>query len=295
MGLTALIACRPGELPESVDGLIHHGWNTLESGSAEELAAVFLGLDHEVNVEKLEGEFEGELSRLTEEQAALAGVSRDASGAVGLFLSRDFDCDMASLVDVLTTVDQGALYPSGYEDYTRSYTTDRDSWDRGEEDFLRWNAQYTSSLIGATYTADVDGLLRRVNGLDADVSPGGTGVIGRLTLTEPADFEEMGQRNQLQLSTRVLLREGAGPDGASLRNMAASGHGGWCDHRRFGRPEPHLRGHVFLGRPYGGALRGANAVSATSGGVDKIETARTQPREAGFLVLGGRRFPVVVT
>ena len=194
VGLTALIACRPGELPESVDGLVHHGWNTLESGSAEELAAVFLGLDHEVNVEKLEGEFEGELSRLTEEQAALAGVSRDASGAVGLFLSRDFDCDMASLVDVLTTVDQGALYPSGYEGYTRSYTTDRDSWDRGEEDFLRWNAQYTSSLIGATYTAEVDGLLRRVNGLDGHISSGGTGVISRLTLKEPADFEGDGPK-----------------------------------------------------------------------------------------------------
>ncbi|MEC7240432.1 MAG: hypothetical protein VXW32_04285 [Myxococcota bacterium] len=181
--------CAPDTLPEDLDGLVHFAWDALDEGSTEDLATAFLGLDQNVGADNLDRVFEGALTELTTEQAQMAGVNRDASVATGLFIARDFECDMPALLEVLTTVDQGELYPDGYETYGRSYTSDREAWDRGSEDFLRWDASYSSSLIGATYSAEVDGLLRRVTGLDPLISADGTGVISRLTLMNPVEFE----------------------------------------------------------------------------------------------------------
>ena len=129
-------------------------------------------------------------NELTQEEAVLAGVDRDATIARGLFIARDFKCDMPTLLDVLTTIEQGDLYPDGYDNYDRSYTSDLEAWNRGEEEFLRWDVTYSSSLIGATYTADVDGLLRRVGGLEPSIAANEAGVVSRLTLMTPADFED---------------------------------------------------------------------------------------------------------
>ena len=190
VAICSSVACAPDSLPEDLDGLVHYAWGALESGSTEELASVFFGLDQDVGADSLESVFEGGLSELSEEQAAMAGVERDASIATGLFIARDFECDMPALLEILSTVEQGELYPDGYDTYGRSYTSDREAWDRGDTDFLRWDASYSSSLIGATYSAEVDGLLRRVTGLDPLISANDTGVVSRLTLREPAEFED---------------------------------------------------------------------------------------------------------
>ena len=79
LALCSSLACAPDSLPEDLDGLVHYAWEALESGSTEELASVFFGLDQNVGADSLESVFEGGLSELSEEQAAMAGVNRDAS------------------------------------------------------------------------------------------------------------------------------------------------------------------------------------------------------------------------
>ena len=186
----ALVACSaPESLPEDLDALVHFGWQNLDEGSSEDLAMAIALMDRAVGAADLEGKYERSLTELSLEEASQVGVNRDPAAAVGLFLARDFVCDMPTLTDIFVTIEQGDLYPEGYDTYDRAYSTDLEAWLSGEEDQLAWDVQYTNSLLGSDYLADVDGLIRRVGGMDPAISVVDSALVSRLTLMEPATFE----------------------------------------------------------------------------------------------------------
>ena len=124
--LLPLLACKKVEpAPADLDELLHRFWAEYETADdAAMLVSISEALDI-VDVQALAEEFEkGTLTDLTEEEAALVGVTdRDPAQAVGLYLLNVFDCTMEELEPVLWEPDQASLYEGVYESYERTFTS----------------------------------------------------------------------------------------------------------------------------------------------------------------------------
>jgi hypothetical protein len=203
--LILLVACKaPEQLPEDLDGLMHYSWANWEDGAAADLAGAVSLLDAAVGGGTLDGVLEGSLTDLSSEEAALVGVDRDPAKAQGLFIARDFECDIARLAQLLVALEQDELYPGNYDLYDRSYTSDFEDWESGAADRLTWEVDYETSLLGSAYSASVHGGLRRIKGLDPELTACDTALLGRFVLPEPAVFED-GSSKALDLNFQLEL------------------------------------------------------------------------------------------
>ena len=203
--MAMMTGCQPPEpLPEDLDGLIHFVWSSWDPGESSALAESIGSLNEAVGADELLSVYKGSLSPLSLEQAQLVGVQEDPSSAQGLFVAREFDCDIARLEEVLIAVEQDELYPDSYDAYSRQYTSSLSDWEADETDRLTWSVEYETSLLGSSYSTQVEGGLRRVQGIQSDVVECDTALIGRFAMTEPAEFET-GSNQELLLNFQVEI------------------------------------------------------------------------------------------
>ncbi|MEQ1501966.1 MAG: hypothetical protein ABMB14_07030 [Myxococcota bacterium] len=202
----AVVGCKKVEpAPAALDDLLHYVWQNYDPGDDPTLAEAVVNLDAAVDGDGLVDAFDGTVSRLTADEAALVGVTdRDPADAPGVFLVNAFDCDPGQLEEVLSYPDQSELYDGVYSAYARTFDASRDAWLAGTADRVDYDIDYTAELLGATYDAHSRGALRRVPELDAEATPFGAFVVQRSYMPHPGAFEgdsnkSMDQDYQLEL------------------------------------------------------------------------------------------------
>ncbi|MEZ4235861.1 MAG: hypothetical protein R3F59_06800 [Myxococcota bacterium] len=177
--------------PAELDALLHWTWARYDEGDDEALAGAVTNLDAAVGGQGLVESFDGSVSRLDREEAALVGVTdRDPGDAAGIFLVDAFACDFDQLQEILSYPGQDELFLDVYDAYARTFEQSRDAWLAGDVDRIDYDIDYTASLLGATYVAAGRGALRRLPDLgDPEVTPFGPAVLQRSYLPAPAAFE----------------------------------------------------------------------------------------------------------
>jgi hypothetical protein len=174
--------------PTALDDLIHFIWDKYDDGLDEELSSSLVNLESAVAPEEFEDVLDGMVSHLSQDQADRVGISFDPAEATGVFMARTIDCDMETLVGILTDPAQDELYVGVYDDYARTYVDDVDAFVSGASDRLSWNNDFKTTVLGASYRSKSTGWLRRVVGTEEQ--PGG--LFARTVLTEPSVFDGNG-------------------------------------------------------------------------------------------------------
>jgi len=189
--LLCIFGCKKVEpAPTDVDGILHWTWSQYGDGTDEALAEGIRNAHDALDADHIDV-LDGTTTSLTPEEAALVGwVDPDIASAQGLFVARSFACTLPALEALLTEQDQAAAYPDTFDSYDRTYTSDLDAYLARETAFVTWDAVYTSSLIGSSYTSHLVSGLRYVPVLDAEQSPHGPVILSRTVMVEPAIFEE---------------------------------------------------------------------------------------------------------
>ncbi len=190
--LLALVACTAVEpAPAELDDPLHWIWQRYDEGSDQELAEGIRNLDAAVDGGAIDEAFDGSVSRLTADEAALVGVTdRDPALAPGVFLVNAFECAFGQLEEILSYQQQEELYDNVYDSYTRQFDTPRGEWLGAPDGTLTYDILYAASLLGASYDAESEGALRRVPDLGEDGLPWGRFIAQRSYMPERAAFEE---------------------------------------------------------------------------------------------------------
>jgi hypothetical protein len=198
--LVAVVACKKVEpAPPGLDEVLHRIWQQYDDPADDELRAAADDLEIAVDGAELEEPFDGTVTRLSADEAALVGVTdRDPAAAAGVFLVNAFDCDPEKLADILSYPDQSALYEGVYSAYARTFDTPREDWLAGDDDRVDYDIVYTASMLGEDYVATSRGALRRVS------SELGPVLMQRSYMPEPGAFagetnKSMSQDYQLEV------------------------------------------------------------------------------------------------
>lgn len=185
--LTACKAVEPA--PTELDDLAHYFWDQFEL-SSEELAPALLNLDAAIGADVTDAHIDGSISDLAADQIALVGKSDlDPSRAAGVFIANVISCPIDAIEQHTYALNQGELHDNTYDSYERAYTSDFDAYTSREVDSLEWESTYAVSGLGVEYTATLDGRLRYLPALDAEVTPYGDALLVRGVLVEPAYIE----------------------------------------------------------------------------------------------------------
>lgn len=174
--------------PTELDDLIHFVWDKYDEGLDEELSSSLINLQAAIDGDTLEDVLDGMVSTLSKEQVEPLGITFDPAEASGVFIARTVDCDMDTLIDVLTAPNQDELYVGVYDDYTRTYLDDADAFVAGESNTLSWSNDFKTTVLGVSYQSKSTGALRRVPATDE----GPAGLFARTVLDEPAVFDGNG-------------------------------------------------------------------------------------------------------
>ena len=195
--LVLLGACKKVEpAPEGLDELFHYGWQNFDSPEDEELAAAVVNLHPAIEGGSLEDTLDGSLSTLSADDIGLVGRDGvDPALAAGMYIARPVACDLDTLARILVAPNQHELYTGVYDAYERAYDGSGEDFASGATDALTWELEYTSSLLGATYTASAVGSLRRVPVIDDELSPHGESIWFRAYAPVPAEFEGDNNKN----------------------------------------------------------------------------------------------------
>lgn len=198
--------------PQELDGLLHWFWRNYEDASDEELAEGAVNLYDAVDADSWEELSEGTVSRLTRDEAAAVGVTdRDPADAPGIFLVNVYQCTLGKLEPILLYKDQDVLYDGVYDRYDREYTSSRADYESRASPTMTWDVEYEATILGSSYTANIEGGLRRVPKLDDEQSPHGPLVLARTHLPRPAVFEGDGDKSQEQdYQLEIYLSRGDG-------------------------------------------------------------------------------------
>ncbi len=190
----ATSGCRKLEpAPKELDRLFPWFFSEIDQAEPEQLAEGFRNLHAAADGDTLDDTQDGTLSRLDNDALGTAEVeSPDLDRAAGVYMLRPLKCSMGQLEKVLYHDDQKELYPDAYETYRRTFVTDKADYVQGAEDLLRWEVEYTATILGKSYSSEVHGTLRRVPVLDAEQSPFGQTLVARAYIPSPAVFEKDG-------------------------------------------------------------------------------------------------------
>lgn len=164
--LLALTACRIDEAPQDLDGAMRAAWTGFEGADEEQAAALVDTLHGLVGGDTLEKDSRGALTPLTVADLADVTLSpgQDPADAPGMLLVNPMACDLDALAALLVDLDQDTLYPGVYLEYERVHDDDPEAFLSGETDRLSWVSDMRVELLGAEYTEQVQGAIRRVEG-----------------------------------------------------------------------------------------------------------------------------------
>jgi len=184
--LSAGSACLPVDpAPDDLDGLAHWLWTNhllADDGQVLEAMASAGGA-----LSDLTSARSGTLNPLATDDVGDVehDETADLTNAQGFFVATQFPCDMAVLDEFLTAPNQDELY-DGYDEYSRSYTSDRAAYLAGDDDTLSWDIDLRITPINAQYHALFRGGMRRVGGDD----PQTRSLLQFTWMPAPAEFED---------------------------------------------------------------------------------------------------------
>lgn len=182
--LLGLAACGVDSAPQDLDGAMHAAWTGFDAVDDDEAAALVDTLHALVGGDTLDEDSRGALSPLVVEE--LADITRspdqDPADAPGMLLVNPMACALDDLAAALIDVDQDTLYPGVYTEYERVHDGDAEAFLAGQTDRLGWVSDMWLEILGAEYTEQVRGDVRRVS------SGARPFLWARLWLTGPAEF-----------------------------------------------------------------------------------------------------------
>lgn len=182
--LLGLVACRVDAAPQDLDGAMHAAWTGFDAMEDDEAAALVDTLHALVGGDTLAQDSRGALSPLVVEE--LAGLTpspdQDPADAPGMLLVNPMACALDDLAAALIDVDQDALYPGVYTEYERVHDGDAEAFLAGQTDRLGWVSDMRLEILGAEYSEQVRGDIRRVS------SGARPFLWARTWLTGPAEF-----------------------------------------------------------------------------------------------------------
>lgn len=179
--------------PKALDRLFPWFFENIDLADDDQLAEGFRNLHKAGDVAALDALVDGSLSDLDGDALGSAEVDDpDTGAAAGVYMLRRLRCSLPQLERVLTHQAQDELYPDAYDTYDRRYTTDRQAYLAQDEALLRWEVDYTATILGKSYASEVIGALRRIPKLDEERSPFGQTLIARAHIPRPAVFEKDG-------------------------------------------------------------------------------------------------------
>lgn len=179
--LALLTGCKVEPAPEDIDGLTRWFWTEYETATDAELAEAIAHLHTALDGGAVGDPRTGELSDLSPDDVAhvTLDAGTDPTIARGFFMAYRFDCTLHALAPILAYQDQNALYQV-YDAYARTYTSDAEAFADGSAATLSWEVSITTTLVGTTYTEQVQGGVR----------DGGDALIARTWMPSPAVFED---------------------------------------------------------------------------------------------------------
>ena len=185
-----LLACKGVEpAPEDLDALGLYFWRHFSDEDPSPLQRGISSLHTTLDIDNLETLLDGSIGSL--EQSDLDALDRshqDASLLSGVFFINKINCSISGIEPNVYALEQDVLHPETYDSYTRSYTSDLESYRSRETDFLSWETTYDISGFGYDYTADLASSLRYVpQHTDDDFADM---LISRTVLKAPAYFDE---------------------------------------------------------------------------------------------------------
>ncbi len=192
----ALVLATPGcravpEAPEDLDGLLHYFWETVVEGEDDEIAVGVVNLHEAVDGDTLEEITDGQATSLTTDEVAWLGLDRevDPSLASGIHMISPLSCDLETVDDIVTALEQGEMYDT-FDAYERQYTSDAGDYHDRSVPTLTWTVDYSVTVpLAGSYTATLDAGARWVPTLDDTLSPHGPVLITWSTLPDPAVFD----------------------------------------------------------------------------------------------------------
>lgn len=191
--LMILAACRHIEEAEvdtddplgTLDGVMHDWWAGWDGDDANRASAATNSATVTA-VATVDVPADGRLSDLAADDLATVGMEdRDPSLGTGMYLLNRFPCALDVLTRTVIALNQDELYDGAYDSYDRTYTGDPDAFLAGGPS-LSWDIALASSYIGASFTEQLKGEIRRI----PDVDGLGDVLIQRTWMPVPAVFEE---------------------------------------------------------------------------------------------------------
>ena len=185
----AAAGCKAVEpAPTELDELIHFFWDEYDAGDPERLAEGIRNFHDVVNGDTLTEVMDGTHSSLSDEQVQVVGVNAEGAATLGLFMVNLIDCPFAGTEQVLLDPGWGDIY-SVYDSYSRDFTSSADAWRQRSDEFITWDATYTTSVLTISYEADLAEGMRFLPAIDDEASPYGDAILFRRTMPEPAAFD----------------------------------------------------------------------------------------------------------
>jgi hypothetical protein len=208
-----MLACKGVDpAPAELDDLFHWFWEGYDTADEETFAGGLVNLNAAIGGDTFTEPTDGELTRLSAEEAALVGVTEDPQEAVGLYLLNAFECEWDTLREVLSHPDQDTLYEGTYERYDRTFdeATPREEWLSRSIPRTDYGYEYDSDVLGTQMTVVARGAFRTIAAVDEEVSPYGEFLVQRSYMPEPATFEEGSDKSQDQDYQLEIYWENAG-------------------------------------------------------------------------------------
>ena len=204
------VGCRKVEpAPTELDALLHWMWQRYDDGTDDELVRGAANLWDAVDGGGLTEHWDGSLSPLTTEEAALVGVTdREPADAPGVFLVNAYACTLARLEPILLHPAQDELYDGVYDEYVRTYDTEPAVFMQRDVRKISWDVSYEASLFGTAYSAEIEGGLRFVP--EGDSSARGDFLMGRTVMPEPAVFDGDGSSQPQDYQLEIWQSRGDG-------------------------------------------------------------------------------------
>lgn len=212
MLLAALFACAPLDpASEQVDGSAAWLYEHAATAEPASLAAAVTLIAEDVGADSLAEPLQTTMTALSaeavaavgrtaveglppEEQVNVSEADLDAGTYVrladqqGMMIATVIPCGLDEVEALIASPDQDEIH-GGYDAYERRWDDDGDAYFSGEADTLSWTTDYTVSVVGSTYSATIEGGLRRARSDGSEGFPFGDVVIGRAVLPEPGAFE----------------------------------------------------------------------------------------------------------
>ena len=161
----AAVGCKAVEpAPDDLDGLFHWFWTNYEDASEPDWLDGINNAHAAMGMGALEDVADGSLSAFSREEMDVVLMREDADPEelAGLYLLNVLPCTIEQIEEIVTALDQAAMYEEAYESYDREYTSDAEAYFAREEPTLSFRSDIGAGMLGASYTETVEGLVRWV-------------------------------------------------------------------------------------------------------------------------------------